>query len=283
MLIVSGSVPENSEIDIVDVKNPLTVTSCGHYSLIKRQRLLTSRPAGRKDYQLLYFQNGKGRFMLGETCYTVSEGEFFIYYPNEPQHYEYRLSDTPDLYWIHFTGKDVPQILQQLDFAESRRYHVRVKDVYHSLFDKIIHELQMKQSHFESLANTYFLELLTLMSRSATQNSGQVDVFRFEQVERAIQFFHTEFKRPFSVFDYARQCGMSVSWFARVFKRHTGTSPQQYLINVRINKAKELLVSSTYNISKIAEIVGYYNPLYFSRVFKKHTGCSPSEYRIRNM
>ncbi len=76
---------------------------------------------------------------------------------------------------------------------------------------------------------------------------------------------------------------MSVSWFARVFKRHTGTSPQQYLINVRINKAKELLVSSTYNISKIAEIVGYYNPLYFSRVFKKHTGCSPSEYRIRNM
>jgi AraC family transcriptional regulator of arabinose operon len=279
MMVLSGSVLENSEIDFVDTEHPLTVTSCGHYSLLKRQRFSTNRPAGRKDYQLLYFINGKGKFIQGNSCYTVSEGEIFIYYPNEPQYYEYNLKDLPNLYWVHFTGNNIPDILDQLNLSTFRLHRVLVKDVYHTLLDKIIRELQLKRNHFDTLANTYFYELLTLMSRSVIENTQQQHTWQYEQVERAIQIFHTEFKNPFSLSDYAKQCNMSVSWFARIFRQQTGLSPQQYLINVRINKAKELLVSSSYNISEIAEIIGYQNPLYFSRIFNKYIGCSPSEYR----
>ena len=281
MLIISGSL-YNSESDFVDDQSPLTVTSCGHYSLIKRPRFVTNRPAGRKDYQLLYFLNGKGSFVHEGNTITVPEGHVFIYYPGEPQYYEYYLSDSPDLYWIHFTGNDIPGILDRLSLSSSRLHRVKVKDTYRNLFDKIIRELQLKQNHFDKLANIYFYELLTLMSRAAMEDSQQQNIYKYEQIERAIQVFHTEYKMPFSIEDYARQCNMSVSWFARVFRRQTGLSPQNYLTNVRINKAKELLASSSYNIGEIAEIVGYQNPLYFSRIFKKYTGFSPSEYKRKH-
>ena len=72
---------------------------------------------------------------------------------------------------------------------------------------------------------------------------------------------------------------MSVSWFIRNFKEYTGTTPTQYLLSLRISNAQSLLESTSFNVTEIAEIVGYNNPLYFSRLFKKQCGVSPTEFR----
>ena len=72
---------------------------------------------------------------------------------------------------------------------------------------------------------------------------------------------------------------MSVSWFIRNFKEYTGTTPTQYILSLRISNAQSLLESTSYNVTEIANIVGYDNPLYFSRLFKKQCGVSPSEFR----
>ncbi len=72
---------------------------------------------------------------------------------------------------------------------------------------------------------------------------------------------------------------MSTSWFIRSLKQYTGMTPVQYIILIRIAKARTLLESTDYSINEIASIVGYDNPLYFSRIFKKHTGSSPANYR----
>ncbi len=72
---------------------------------------------------------------------------------------------------------------------------------------------------------------------------------------------------------------MSTSWFIRNFKLYTGSTPLNYILNIRISNAQSLLENTKYNITEIAAITGYDNPLYFSRLFKKQTGLSPSEYR----
>ena len=72
---------------------------------------------------------------------------------------------------------------------------------------------------------------------------------------------------------------MSTSWFIRNFKLYTGSTPLNYILNIRISNAQSLLENTKYNITEIASITGYDNPLYFSRLFKKQTGLSPSEYR----
>ena len=72
---------------------------------------------------------------------------------------------------------------------------------------------------------------------------------------------------------------MSVSWFIRNFKEYTSSTPAQYLLSLRISNAQTLLENTAYNITEIANIVGYDNPLYFSRLFRKQCGMSPSEFR----
>ena len=72
---------------------------------------------------------------------------------------------------------------------------------------------------------------------------------------------------------------MSVSWFIRNFREYTGSTPTQYILSLRISNAQSLLENTSCNITEIAEIVGYDNPLYFSRLFKKQSGMSPSAFR----
>ena len=79
--------------------------------------------------------------------------------------------------------------------------------------------------------------------------------------------------------EYAENNHVSVSWFIRNFKHCTGVTPMQYILSKRIYNAEILLQDPTYNVTEIARIVGYDNPLYFSRIFKKAKGLSPSEYR----
>ena len=72
---------------------------------------------------------------------------------------------------------------------------------------------------------------------------------------------------------------MSTCYFIRCFKQIVKTTPLHYLLSLRMSNAKSLLSNTNYNISEVAESVGYDNSLYFSRLFHKHTGFSPTEYR----
>lgn len=77
-------------------------------------------------------------------------------------------------------------------------------------------------------------------------------------------------------FGYEETC-----WFIQNFKKITKTTPLQYIVSLRMTNAMNLLDNTNYNISQVAEAVGYENPLYFSRLFKKNIGVSPKEYRQR--
>ena len=79
--------------------------------------------------------------------------------------------------------------------------------------------------------------------------------------------------------NYTASRGMSISWFIRSFKEFIGFTPMQYILSLRITNAQNLLQNTEYNVTEIADIVGYDNPLYFSRLFKKQSGISPSEFR----
>ena len=81
-----------------------------------------------------------------------------------------------------------------------------------------------------------------------------------------------------SVPELAAKCGISETYFRRLFNRVFGVSPTVYSRNRRIEYAKELLESGEYSIAKIAELSGFVSPSYFSREFKKTVGVSPSEF-----
>lgn len=98
-------------------------------------------------------------------------------------------------------------------------------------------------------------------------------------VQRAVQYFHRHFAEDISVSDYAREHGVSVSWFIRDFRESVGVPPMRYITDLRLNEARMLLESTVYPIAEIADMVGYDNPLYFSRLFRSRFGQPPSRYR----
>lgn len=277
MINISGYVTDADE-DIVDTKNLIAVNSCGYYRLVKLPRFETNRPVGRLDFQLLYISKGMAHFNIMNEMYTVPEGSLVIYRPHEAQRYFYNLSENPEIYWIHFSGVDIENHMNNMGFRDIPWYNIGVKSEYINIFDKIIKELQVRRDHFFELSNLYALELLSLMSRHMSEASLSIHVTN-EQIQNVIELINKNSSEQQSVKDYAKLCNMSTCWFIHCFKAYTGMTPQQYITDIRITKAKELLSDSSFNITEIASIVGYDNPFYFSRIFKKNTNLSPRDYK----
>ena len=86
--------------------------------------------------------------------------------------------------------------------------------------------------------------------------------------------------QEFDISEEIKKSGYSTDHFRRCFKEETGTTPLEYLTDIRINRAKKLLRATPYqSIESIASGCGFSDEFYFSRLFKKHTGVPPREYR----
>ena len=81
----------------------------------------------------------------------------------------------------------------------------------------------------------------------------------------------------------ATECNISEVYFRKLFTKHFGISPKQFIIDLRIQKAKQLLAEGALSNYAISEKCGFSNPYHFCRLFKQHTGISPSEYRKANL
>ena len=129
---------------------------------------------------------------------------------------------------------------------------------------------------------------------SVTENLSKIlldilDVFRQTQnisfsqnnlVAQVIEYIDESYMNPLtSLSATAEKFKVSDSHLSRVFKSSTGKRFTEYLIYKRVEKAKELLVSSQHKVNDISALVGYDNQISFMRIFKKYTGVTPSEYR----
>ena len=196
--------------------------------------------------------------------------------PDETDHY---LEDNPEVFWIHFTGSDVKNILAYHGISlDEHVFYCGVLPDYKALFRKIIQELQLCRYGYEDYIASLFNDILLLVDRQQHEQkkaTGNVQ----EQIERAAAYFNENYNTKISIDDYAESLHISTNWFIHNFKQYAGMSPAQYILSLRMVNAQSLLERTTYTIKEISEIVGYENPLYFSRVFKKEIGKSPAQYR----
>ncbi|MEJ2044021.1 MAG: AraC family transcriptional regulator [Reinekea sp.] len=99
-----------------------------------------------------------------------------------------------------------------------------------------------------------------------------------KSIQRAVDYIHSSLDKPLSLKKLALEANMSSYHFARVFKEIIGCPPHQYVVNVKIQKAKDLLKNRKMPIGLIALELGY-NINHFSQVFRRYTGASPREFR----
>lgn len=279
-MYVNSGYLNNSRIPFKDKSRPLIVGSCGTYRLKNTEKLSTWRPKGRLDYQLLYVVSGKTHFFFGGKEQIVTAGHMVLIQPRQEQRYDYYGAEKPEVYWVHFTGSDVKNILRKYEIPmDDPVFCSGASSTYAYIFKEMINELQTCRTGFEELLTMYLRQIFLLIQRTRQEQKPSVSTYIQEEMEYARRYFNEHYNEPISIQDYAESRNMSVCYFQRNFKQIVNHTPMQYLLTIRVNNAASLLETTDYSMAEISAIVGYEDPLYFSRLFRKIKGMSPSDYR----
>lgn len=281
MYINSGYL-NNSKLPFKDKSRPLIVGSCGTYRLKTRKKLPTWSPRGRVDWQLLFIASGKTHFYLDGKDQVVTAGHMVLFHPKEEQHYEYFGEDKPEVYWVHFTGSAVKEILRSYDIPLNEHiFFSGTPAAYIQLFNNMIAEFQNCSIGYKEMLEMNLRQLFLMIQRTRLEKPPIVTTAVQLEMDYARQYFHDHYNEPINIEEYALSRHTSISLFMRNFKKVFGVSPKQYILNIRMNNAQNLLESTDYTVAEIAAIVGYDNSLYFSRIYHKQKGQAPSDYRKR--
>ncbi len=158
---------------------------------------------------------------------------------------------------------------------------------YRTCFDRMLEgdfckKLQQVISQRSTLAIDKFLyhAICDSIAAGAVSSADQGGAAIFE---RAINYIGTNFHKRITLEEVAHMTYMSPSYFSNSFHQRMGITFSEYLVILRMNKAKELLTTTGLRIYEVAERSGYEDFRHFSKMFKKHTHCSPAEYRKQHV
>lgn len=189
MYINSGYI-NNTRVPIKDKSKPLIVSCCGTHKLKTIEKLPTWRPRGRLDYQLLYVATGKAQFFFNGEEKTVTAGNMVLFQPRQEQKYNYYAKDNPHVYWVHFTGSNVKNILRCYNIPlDNPVFFSGVSSTYENLFKEIIHEIQMCKTGSHELIAMYLRQLFILIERAKETPRTFISSYIQEEMEIARRYF----------------------------------------------------------------------------------------------
>ena len=135
-----------------------------------------------------------------------------------------------------------------------------------------------EQSPFHLMGHIYLFADLLAQSVARPQPAATSKMSDY-YIKEPINYIEQNFQNNITIEDVASVCGINRSYLGKIFKKNTGQSPQEFLMNYRMVKAAELLKLTSLSIADIGSAIGYENQLHFSRAFKNIYGVSPREWR----
>ncbi len=242
-------------------------------------------PARRTRYLFHYIIAGRGTLYATddtgtETRYRLTPSEGFTIFPDQLNTYTADEEDPWQYAWVEFDGISVGERLAEVGLTTSSPvYHAKSPEEGARLLQEMLYLVEHRRARDLQLIGHTYLFLDALLDTIEPPYDYQDSAARNVYVRNAISYIEQHYNEGITVADIARQSGLSRSYFAKVFKRAQHKSPQQYLMDYRMDKAAELLRISVLPIGEVSRSVGYDNQLNFSRAFKGVYGCSPSDWR----
>jgi two-component system, response regulator YesN len=164
------------------------------------------------------------------------------------------------------------------DFQQMIYYTLKQKGIQaHHIFNdnQSVHKLNYACRSIKDLIEWVSHSVARVKEFSESSNKSD------SVLEKAIKYITANIDQNISREDIANEVFLNPDYLSRIFKRETGFSISEYLVNERMNISKELLEKTDMSVSSVATYVGYSNFSYFSKIFKKNLGVTPVEYRLK--
>lgn len=267
-----------SKVHINPMLRHLHICSIGYYPKAKDH--YTYRKKGLSENFLFYCVDGSGWFQIGKQRYEVGPNEFFIL----PQHEEHSYGSSSEnpwtIYWVHFGGDSLPKFNQVQEVQKHFKPQVvRNNGEIIPIFLKIYKTLELGYSIdnllFANMCLSHFLTLFVYNKRHYASASNE----KLDCVDSAIHHMQDNINDNISLITLSKKYNYSVSRFSNLFKQKTGYAPIDYFLQMKMQKACQLLDFSDRSIKDIAFSMGFDDPYYFSKRFRKIIGVSPKKYR----
>lgn len=239
---------------------------------IKYPRMISSR------YTIHYVFSGSGKIFIDDKVYPIKAKQFFFlptgckicYYPNEDDKWTY--------FWITFTGHHAEDFISTLQISKKCPVVSAPDDLSESEFYDFAQDISSKRqiSYYKAKSMLYLVA-------DALCTSKQVGGFTNFIVKEAKEMLKLNYdSRELSLENVASALHISHSYLSKIFKVKTGKTLVEYLIDVRLSAAADLLKNTNLSARQISFNVGYSDEIHFLKQFKKRYGVTTKEYREKN-
>lgn len=227
-----------------------------------------------QEFQLVYITRGSGQFASKQIqlC-DIHEGTVIVLKPGEWHTYRPDEATGWDSYWVGFSGL-VTENLGSVNPLIKVGYDEEMV----ALYRKILDVSNGERPGYQQLLSGILIHLVAyLLFREKDKNWRDKEVL--DKIDKARLIIREKINTPLSPEEIAASLNMSYTWFRRMFRQYTGLAPAQYIVRLKIQKAKEMLSVSNKTIKEIAIGLGFESIDYFSTQFRKQTGQTPTQFR----
>ena len=255
---------------------PPNVHPSGYFFTWEKGRIL-------QEYQINYITEGSGTFETSEGKFQVVPGSILILRPGVWHRYKPDPSTGWNEHYIGFNGEFCRNLFNEGFFQQNKPVvYVGFQEGLLQIFLEIIQLVKdEKTGHQQVCAANSILALSKILSVVRNQEFAGKNIER--TIRKACMYFRENLNTNVNIEQLAKELNVGYSYFRQMFRKYTGISPTQYHLSLRIQKAKDLLVSTDQSFKEIAIDLGFESYFYFSRIFKDKTGKSPMEFRKEHL
>jgi AraC-like DNA-binding protein len=232
------------------------------------------------SFLIVYTLSGKGFLRYKGQRFPLERGQAFFIDCMEYQYYETDPEDLWELLWVHFHGSTSKQYYEQFLLAGDPVMTLNPQSPVPSLLHKLFAFHQNKDARTELLSSQTIVEILTdLLLHTLSRNHQPHVRFLPDYIQQTQHYLEEQLQEKITLDQLSLLFSVSKYHLAREFKVYTGLTPNEYLINQRINKGKKLLRYSDIPVSEVAKQVGFENTSHFINQFKKQEDTTPLNFR----
>lgn len=232
------------------------------------------------SYLIVYTLSGNGRLTYNNTTYSLGPGELFFIDCNHYQLYQATHGDPWEILWIHIKGSTTAEYYQHYSKGNSPVSISHPKSQVPLLIEQLIqlHQLDRVSVKTEIISSKLILDLLTeiLLNDNELKKDTEMPPDYIEQMKAELEL---NYDKKITLTQLSRLFAVNKYQLAKEFKQYVGITPNEYLINRRITKAKDLLKHTDLTISSISFQVGIDNVSHFINLFKDRVDSTPLSFR----